>query len=154
MLLPTAFEECLSGICDLWVFLELLITNTKDILNSMNIHCWTGSGDPMSSPSLSPVPLRCILGQVGGCAPIRIFPAALSYGLWEQDTLGKGNGNWTLKSVQEKCSGSQPLGGGSKSPISGNQLYLGLVIQSMVIQNHLPLVCGIAPEVSLKLLDK
>lgn len=32
--------------------------------------------------------------------------------------------------------------------------HLGLVIQSMVIQYHLPFMGGIASEISLKLLDE
>lgn len=157
MLLPAAFEEYLSGICDIEGSLVFFgVTHHKHQgytkLNEYSLLDWFWG--PMSSSSLSPMPPRCNLGQMGGCAPIRIFPATLSYDRWEQNILDKGNWNWTLKSVQEKGSGSQPLEGGSKQPVSGDQLYLGLVIQSMVIQHHLPLVCGIAPEVSLKLLDK
>ena len=58
---------------DPWFSLALLIANTKDIPNSINIHCWTGSRGPTSPSSLSPKPPRCILGQVGAMLPSGSF---------------------------------------------------------------------------------
>ena len=75
---------------DLWFSLELHNANTKDILSSIQIHCWPGSGDPASSASLSSKPL-VHSGPCGGCAPVRIFPAALSCDLWDWGTWGKGS---------------------------------------------------------------
>lgn len=92
---------------DLWFSLELLIANTKDIPNSINVHCWTGSGGPMSSSSLSPMPLRCILGQLGAVLPSESFQLL--------SAVFCGNRTLRAKEIEpghykEKCSGSQTWG--------------------------------------------
>lgn len=62
-------------------------------------------------------------------------------------------GHW--HQLRKSAPGASHGGAGQRSPPrSGRHLYLGLVIQSVVVENHLPLVRGIAPEISLKLLEK
>lgn len=95
MLLLIAFKGYLSGLYDLGeslVSFGIFTKNTKDIPNSINVHCWTGSeGPPNKLIIFEPKALEVPSGPGGDGAPNRIFLAALNCDLWEQDAQGKGN---------------------------------------------------------------